>query len=119
MSLKRLALAVGSVCLLAGCGNSASGYRSPQAIAAAIGCHGLVVSPNLPTYRRGICEYQGHRVAISWFPKDGESAGFMIASRGDGFVLGDRWLVKCWYGPDCLAIQRTIGGKAGISTGHA
>jgi hypothetical protein len=27
------------------------------------------------------------------------------------------WLVKCWHGAHCQAIQRKVGGKATISTG--
>jgi hypothetical protein len=27
------------------------------------------------------------------------------------------WLVRCWHGADCQAIQRKVGGKASISTG--
>jgi hypothetical protein len=122
MSFRSLAVTLGAASILVACGhhNDDPTYGSPQAIAAAIGCRQALAPTNIPAYRQEICTYKGgHRVEITWFPKDGESTGFMYATQGDGFVLDSRWLVKCSYGKDCLAIQRIIGGKASISTGHA
>jgi hypothetical protein len=121
MGVRLIAVALGPALLLGACGHDDSDpkYGSPKAIAAAIGCRQLLAPTNIPAYRQEICTYKGHRVEITWFPKDGESTGFMYASRGNGFVLDSRWLVKCWHGEDCLAIQRTVGGRASVSTGHA
>jgi hypothetical protein len=121
VSVRGPAATLGVVCILVGCGHNDSDpkYGSPQAIAAAIGRRQLLGPTNIPAYRQETCTYKGHRVEITWLPKDGESTDFMYASRGDGFVLNSRWLVKCWQGPDCIAIQRKVGGKSYTSTGHA
>jgi hypothetical protein len=99
------------------CGAHKPDYGSTRGLATAFGCREVVSPSHLPVYSREICQYNGHRVAIWWFAKEGQSEGFLAASRGEGLVLGPRWLVKCWNGPDCQKIQRTIGGKAEISTG--
>jgi hypothetical protein len=117
MWVRCLAVALG-ITIVAGCGHDDPGFVSPGPIVEAIGCHVIAGPFKSPPYDWEECRYNGHRVMVWSFPKDGESTGFMYASRGDGFVLGRRWLVKCWHGEDCLAIQRIIGGKAGISTGH-
>ena len=113
----RLLGAVLVALMFTSCGDHKSDYRSTRDLAAAFGCREVVSPSHLPVYSKESCRFDGHRVAIWWFAKDGQSEGFLAASRGEGFVLGPRWLVKCWAGSDCRKIQRAIGGKAETSTG--
>jgi hypothetical protein len=84
--VQSLAVTLSAASILVACGhnNDDPKYGSPQAIAATIGCRQSLGPTNIPAYRQEICTYKGHRVEITWFPKDGESTGFMYASRGDG-----------------------------------
>lgn len=112
--MKRLGRLIALTLLVAGCGGgNGPSYSDAKAVARAANCTDFKTEgPEMFAADAGSCRHDGHFTGVQWFRSaDNLSSWRKVASTfGGSDVYGANWVIECDTRPDCIAIQKKIGG---------